>query len=179
MTDMHECAEALPGAWLTVDDAVRAAFDAEVPAASRLAFRVAYSVLRHHQQAEDVAQEAMVRAFRAFHRLRTPGSLRAWLVRTAWRLALDEQRGHRRRLARDGQVAHASAREAPSGAISTEVRALWLAIDRLPESLRMPLVLASIEGHTLQEVAALLELPEGTVKSRLFEARRRLKEWLR
>jgi RNA polymerase sigma-70 factor (ECF subfamily) len=176
---MHERADALPGAWLTVDDAVSAAFDAQVPEASRLAFRVAYSVLRHHQQAEDVAQEAMVRAFRAFHRLRDPGSLRAWLVRTAWRLALDEQRGHRRRLVRDGHVAQASTRQVSDSAASTEVRALWAAIDRLPEPLRVPLVLASIEGHTLQEVAALLELPDGTVKSRLFEARRRLKEWLR
>lgn len=178
MTDMHERADPLPGAWLTVDDAGRDAFDVRVPDASRLAFRVAYSVLRHRQQAEDVAQETLVRAFRAFHTLRDMAKFRAWLVRMAWRLALDEQRSLRRRLARDGQAAGANA-PAVEPAATAEAQALWVAIDRLPERLRVPLVLASIEGHTLHEVAALLELPEGTVKSRLFEARRCLKEWLR
>ena len=57
--------------------------------------------------------------------------------------------------------------------------ALWTAIDALPEKLRVVIVLASIEGHDVREVAALLRVPEGTVKSRLFLARQRLKEALR
>ena len=55
---------------------------------------------------------------------------------------------------------------------------LWRAIDALPEKLRLVIVLASIEGHDIGEVAALLRLPPGTVKSRLFLARRKLKELL-
>ena len=55
---------------------------------------------------------------------------------------------------------------------------LWRAIDALPEKFRIVTVLAAIEGHDLAEVAALLHLPVGTVKSRLFLARRRLKEQL-
>jgi RNA polymerase sigma-70 factor (ECF subfamily) len=58
------------------------------------------------------------------------------------------------------------------------VRRLWQAIDALPEKLRLVVVLASIEGHELREVAAVLDVPEGTVKSRLFEARRHLRERL-
>jgi RNA polymerase sigma-70 factor (ECF subfamily) len=55
---------------------------------------------------------------------------------------------------------------------------LWAAIDNLPEKLRIVIVLASIDGHDVREVAGLLRIPEGTVKSRLFLARQRLKEAL-
>ena len=55
---------------------------------------------------------------------------------------------------------------------------LWSAIDALPEKLRVTIVLANIEEHDLHEVARLLDLPQGTVKSRLFLARQRLKELL-
>ena len=55
---------------------------------------------------------------------------------------------------------------------------LWHAIDTLPPKLRMVVVLANVERHGIDEVAALLGVPPGTVKSRLFEARRRLKEML-
>lgn len=175
---MHGRSDHLPGTWIAVDDSDREAFDARVHESSRLAFRVAYGVLRHRQQAEDVAQETLVRAFRAYQQLRDREKFRAWLVRMAWRLALDEQRAHRRRLARDGQATRPD-RHDPRPDVTAEVQALWVAIDRLPDRLRQPLVLASIEGHTMSEVAALLELPEGTVKSRLFDARQRLKEWLR
>ena len=56
---------------------------------------------------------------------------------------------------------------------------LWQAIDALPEKLRLPLVLFGIEGHDIGEVSRLLGLPEGTVKSRLFYARERMKESLK
>jgi RNA polymerase sigma-70 factor (ECF subfamily) len=55
---------------------------------------------------------------------------------------------------------------------------LWSAIETLPEKLRLVVVLAAIEGHDMHEVSALLEVPAGTVKSRLFLARRQLKERL-
>jgi RNA polymerase sigma-70 factor (ECF subfamily) len=55
---------------------------------------------------------------------------------------------------------------------------LWAAIDSLPEKLRIVIILAGIEGHDTSKVARLLDVPQGTVKSRLFLARRRLKERL-
>jgi RNA polymerase sigma-70 factor (ECF subfamily) len=55
---------------------------------------------------------------------------------------------------------------------------LWQAIDALPEKLRSVVLLATIEGHDLASVARLLGIPEGTVKSRLFVARQRIKEHL-
>ena len=56
---------------------------------------------------------------------------------------------------------------------------LWRAIDALPEKLRMVIVLSAIEGHDIRDVSRLLRLPEGTVKSRLFLARKGLAEDLR
>ena len=56
---------------------------------------------------------------------------------------------------------------------------LWAAIDQLPERLRVVIVLAAIEGHGVKDVAALLDVPEGTIKSRLFDARKELQERLR
>ena len=56
--------------------------------------------------------------------------------------------------------------------------ALWEAIDMLPRKLRIVVVLSGIEGHDVAEVASLLGIPQGTVKSRLFRARQLLKEVL-
>lgn len=174
---MHDTTARLAGAFVVVDDRVRDAFDQRLPESSRLAFRVAYSVLRHRETAEDVAQEALVRAFRALPRLRDHTRLRAWLVRLTWRLALDEQRAGRRRLARDTGAAELHARQTAAES-ALHVAQLWEAIDRLPMPLRITLVLGGVEGYAVAEVASMLGIAEGTVKSRLFEARRRLKELL-
>ncbi|HKS75661.1 MAG TPA: sigma-70 family RNA polymerase sigma factor, partial [Terriglobales bacterium] len=82
-------------------EALEREFHACLAASSTLAFRVAYGVLRNRAEAEDVAQEAMVRAYRNFHRLRQPERFRAWLVRIAWRMAIDHLRAGRRRTNRE------------------------------------------------------------------------------
>jgi len=64
-------------------------------------------------------------------------------------------------------------------AVRDRSAALWAAIDALPEKLRLVVVLSGIQGHDHREVAALLRIPEGTVKSRMFLARQQLKEALR
>ena len=70
--------------------------------------------------------------------------------------------------------------EKPTDGLVSQERStqLWRAIDSLPEKLRIVTVLAGIEEHDIREVALLLDLPEGTVKSRLFLARQRLKDLL-
>jgi RNA polymerase sigma-70 factor (ECF subfamily) len=155
-------------------------FEARLVESSTLAFRVAFSVLRHHQDAEDVAQDAFLKAHRRFDSLRDRDRFRAWLIRMTWRLALDRRRGDRRRNAREQAWPPAPGAPGATASLIERERAerLWAAIDDLPEKLRLALVLATIEGHDLAETARLLDLPEGTVKSRLFLARRRLKERL-
>jgi RNA polymerase sigma-70 factor (ECF subfamily) len=162
-----------------VADDVLSEFGERLRESSSLAFRVAYGVLRHREDAEDVAQEAFVRAHRSFGQLRDREKFRAWLVRMTWRLAIDRIRNERRRVAREAGVEptpDASAEQLASA--SERARRLWAAIDELPEKLRIAIVLSGIEGHDIAEVARLLEIPEGTVKSRLFLARKALAEKL-
>jgi len=155
-------------------------FEARLADSGALAFRVAYSVLRHHQDAEDVAQDAFIRAHHAFKHLRDRDRFRAWLVRMTWRLALNRRRGDSRRLARDLKALLTVAGPSSEETLIARERSdrLWQAIDALPEKFRMVVVLAAIEGHGVRDVATLLRVPEGTVKSRLFEARRKLQELL-
>ena len=188
---MNDHAAQLAGGFVTVDRTLEQEFEARLVESSTLAFRVAYGVLRQRQDAEDVAQEAFVKAYRSFSQLRDRDRFRAWLVRMTWRLALDRQRSDRRRLVREdrsraepsGSAAEVSGAR-PSGRAEDDLLAreraqlLWNAIDALPEKLRVAIVLANIEGHDVHEVARLLDLPVGTVKSRLFLARQKLKESL-
>ena len=177
---MHGFADRLAGGIVAVNNAaLEREFEARLVESSTLAFRVAHGVLRHRQDAEDVAQEAFVKAYRSFSQLRDRERFRAWLVRMTWRLALDRQRGDRRRLARETATQDTASADTSDEVIARERAALlWSAIDSLPDKLRIVIVLAGIEGHDTSEVARLLDVPPGTVKSRMFLARQRLKEQL-
>src|SRR5881396_473816 len=87
-----------------VDDEREREFEARLAETSTLVFRVAYGVLRHRQDAEDVAQDAFAKAYRSFGQLRDRERFRAWLVRMTWRLAIDRWRSDRRRTAREQTV---------------------------------------------------------------------------
>ena len=174
---MDGLADRLTGV-LGVTGDIEREFEARLAESSTLAFRVAYGVLRHRQDAEDVAQEAFVKAYRSFHQLRDRDRFRAWLVRMTWRLAIDRQRNDRRRLAREA-VAPSSEGATDDQLVARErAEQLWRAIDALPDKLRVVVVLAGIEEQDIGAVSRLLEIPAGTVKSRLFLARQRLKELL-
>jgi RNA polymerase sigma-70 factor (ECF subfamily) len=178
---MNEWAGGYPGALVSPDEATDREFEERLQQSSRLAFRVAYGVLRHRQDAEDVAQEAFARAYRRFDQLRDRERFRAWLVRMTWRLAIDRWRAERRRSAREQAApVPGDIRTIEQDLVSRErAESLWRAIDALPEKLRVVTVLAAIEEHDVRSVAGLLGLPEGTVKSRLFLARKGLAEKLR
>ncbi len=156
-------------------------FEQRLAECSALAFRVALGVLRNRADAEEVAQEAFLRAYRNFHRLRERERFRAWLARITWRLALDRLRATGRRERRE--MASVNAAPSPSVedlAASNEFQQhLAQAMDELPEKLRLALILAAIEGYNLQEVSRLLDVPAGTVKSRVHLARKHLAERLR
>lgn len=154
-------------------------FDRRLPELATLGFRVAFGVLRQREDAEDVAQEALVRAHRRLGSLRQVDRLTPWFVRMAWRLALDHRRGAQRRERREAfGMAEATADAEEQAAQRERRQRVWEAIDTLPEKLRLAIVLAGIEGQTTREVSEQLGVPEGTVKSRLHLARRRLMEAL-
>ncbi|HTF25481.1 MAG TPA: sigma-70 family RNA polymerase sigma factor [Candidatus Limnocylindria bacterium] len=162
----------------------RREFEERLAECGPLAYRVARGVLRNTADAEDVAQEALLRAYRKFDRLRDRNRFRAWLVRITFRLALDRLRSGKRRELRDtlwSQPEHQPrAATAEDLAASSEFQAhLDNALAELPEKLRLVLLLAAMEGHTIDEIASMLGISTGTVKSRIFYARRQLAEKLR
>jgi RNA polymerase sigma-70 factor (ECF subfamily) len=163
------------------EEACARAFEAALPECTTLAFRIAYSVLRHREDAEDVAQEVLAKAFRSLFSLRDPDRLRPWIARSAFRHALNRRRAARRRSSWEEAAATESSKtDGGNGpeAVANQER-VFRAIDGLPEKLRLVLLLSALEGHGHREVAMLLGLPEGTVKSRLHLARRALAERLR
>jgi RNA polymerase sigma-70 factor, ECF subfamily len=162
----------------------RREFEERLGECGPLAYRVARGVLRNSADAEDVAQEALLRAYRRFDRLRDRNRFRAWLVRITFRLALDRLRSVKRREQRDALWSQPE-RQPPAAtaeelAASSEFQAhLEEALAELPGKLRLVLLLAAMEGHTIEEIAALVGIPVGTVKSRIFLARKQLAEKLR
>ena len=161
----------------------RREFEERLAECGSLAFRVARGVLRNTADAEDVAQEALLRAYQSFARLREPSRFRGWLVRIAFRIALDRLRAAKRREQRDlrwSQPEHQPpARTVEDLAASHQFQGhLERALEELPEKLRLVLLLSAMEGHTIEEIAALVQVPVGTVKSRIFIARKKLAEKL-
>ena len=166
----------------TSQQALEREFEQRLADCSTLAYRVALGVVRNHADAEDVAQEAFVRAYHHLAELRDREHFKAWLIRTTWRLGIDRQRSASRRdrweqAAFELGTQGSTAEPTPEG--REFQRRLDAAVDALPEDLRRVLILAAIEGYDMRETAALMEIPEGTVRSRLHRARKILAEKLR
>src|SRR5579864_2032604 len=145
---MYEGAARLAAGSVSDDADLAREFEARLIESSTLAFRVAYAVLRHREDAEDVAQEAFAKAYRSFRQLRDRDRFRAWLVRMTWRLALNRQRSDRRRALRETLQADSvppAVTTADTIAARERQKQLWQAIDALPEKLRVVTVLAGIE----------------------------------
>jgi RNA polymerase sigma-70 factor (ECF subfamily) len=162
----------------------RREFEERLAECGPLAYRVARGVLRNTADAEDVAQEALLRAYRSFDRLRDRSRFRGWLVRIAFRIALDRLRSAKRREQRDtlwSQPAHLPPpTTAEDIAVSNQFQGhLERALEELPEKLRLVLLLSAMDGYTIEEIASLVAVPAGTVKSRIFLARKKLAEKLR
>jgi len=162
----------------------RREFEERLAECGPLAFRVARGVLRNTADAEDVAQEALLRAYKGFDRLRDHNRFRGWLVRISFRLALDRLRSAKRREQRDQLWAKPVHQQPPMSAedvaASNQFQAhLDRALEELPEKLRLVLLLSAMDGCTMEEIAATVGVPLGTVKSRIFVARKKLAEKLR
>jgi RNA polymerase sigma-70 factor (ECF subfamily) len=181
---MDALAASFPESVLSRDESLERDFEQRLADCPRLAYRVALGVLHNTAEAEDVAQDALLRAYRNFHRLRDRERFRGWLVRTAFRLALDRVRSRTRRDRHEYDATRATINAQPEANVENLVasrefeRQVARALDELPEKLRIVMVLAAIEGYNTREVAKLAGVPEGTVKSRLFLARKKLAESL-
>jgi len=162
-----------------------AALEALVREHSRLVYRIAYAVLRRHHEAEDATQETFLRVLRYNAKLDQIHDLKPWLARIAWRVAVGRsQHGTRGEISLDDREradaepvsCAATADEAAAGAQLGAV--LEKLIAALPEKLRGPLILSTMEEMTPREVAATLGINEAAVRSRVFRARQILKRKL-
>jgi RNA polymerase sigma-70 factor (ECF subfamily) len=148
---------------------------------TQMAFRTAYLVTGSASDAEDAAQDAFVKAYRALPRFRPGGSFRAWLLRIVGNEARNRRRSAGRRAALELRVADGlrsgGAPPSPEAAAEAaeERRALLSALNRMAEEDRLVISCRYLLQLSVEETAAALDVPEGTVKSRLSRALGRLR----
>jgi RNA polymerase sigma-70 factor (ECF subfamily) len=155
-------------------------FTSLVQRQSRFVFRVAYGVLLNAADAEDAVQETFLKLYRSGD-WRQARNECAYLARVAWRTAVDKRRSAAARFEDTACAIEPASgeagpeREAIAGSEIARVHAL---INALPEDLRMPLILSAGEELNSREIARALDIPEGTVRTRLQRARQLLREKL-
>jgi RNA polymerase sigma-70 factor, ECF subfamily len=154
-------------------------FEEMVGRQARFMFQVAFGLLRNRQDAEDAVQEAFLKLYRGETWLRMENE-KGFLARTVWRVALDHLPKPAERMSdvEEMQLAAVGGIGASpeQSAVDEDERAiLRRLIDGLPEELRQPLVLSSVEEMTSREVAEAMGIPEGTVRTRVMRARTELR----
>jgi RNA polymerase sigma-70 factor, ECF subfamily len=142
-------------------------------------FRVAYSLVRNHADAEDVVQETFLRAMK-HGRLETIENHKAWLTKVAWRLALDRAKRIPTEPLEPILGTLMSAEGSLEDALQEKQRGelLRALLQTLPFDLRQVTVLSTVEEMTSGDIAAVLGIPEGSVRTRLMRARQMLKQKL-
>jgi RNA polymerase sigma-70 factor, ECF subfamily len=150
---------------------------------ARLVYRVAYSVLRDHHDAEDATQETFLRVLRYRRKLAGVRDPRTWLARIAWRVAVERRRNVSEVPLDDVAPLVEQIRSHSAGAeevmLSGEMSGfLGTLIAALPAKLRDPLTLSTVEEMSPADVAEVLGIKEAAVRSRLFRARQILREKL-
>ena len=167
-----------------------AAFEALMRRHNRMLFRTARAILRDDAEAEDALQEAYIQAYRSLASFRGDAQLSTWLARIVANEALQRLRKQARRAdivplqpaagAEVEQVMDSDIDKAPdmTAARHQMRRLLESQIDALPEAYRTVFMLRAVEELSVEETAAVLELPPATVRTRLFRARSMLREAL-
>ncbi len=154
-------------------------------------FRVAYSILRNHHDAEDAVQECFLRVLKYGKRLDEVRNMKTWLARIAWTVALD-RRTPRTVISlnmvsfNDEGAGEELLEQLPSDGRAPDEQAagrqlqklLEQLIPALPEELRHPLELSTVQELNSSEIAEVLNIPESSVRTRLMRARKLLKEKL-
>jgi len=161
----------------------RGAFDLLVLRYQHRVIKLVARLLRDPVEAEDVAQEAFVKAYRALGSFRGDSAFYTWLYRIAVNTARNALASRQRRpLEYEGELSESehtalesrlSHLDTPEGtALSEEIRqTVNRAVQGLPEDLRTAIILREVEGLSYEEIAQAMDCPVGTVRSRIFRAR--------
>jgi RNA polymerase sigma-70 factor, ECF subfamily len=174
----------------SVDSELSARFEREVVPLRDLLYRQAFRMTRNHADAEDLVQETVMKAYAGFGSFRSGTNLKAWLLRILTNTYINGYRKKRRQPMQysaedltDQYLTEANARSAASELRSAEDHALDLlpdndikaAMQALPGQFREAVYYADVEGFRYREIAALTNVPHGTVMSRLHRGRQQLR----
>jgi RNA polymerase sigma-70 factor, ECF subfamily len=163
----------------------RARFDAEAVVHLRAVYNAALRLTRDPERARDLTQDAMLRAFRAFDTFRAGTNARAWLLKVVYSVFVNQYH-HDRRSPSTESIEALEARDgfepaaAPVPLIDPWQADGWTepvvreALDRLPDEFRTAVLLVDVEELTYEEAASVMGCAVGTIRSRLFRARRLL-----
>ncbi len=170
----------------------QATFEQEALQYARQLYSAAMRMTRNPADAEDLVQETYLKAYRAFHTFEEGTNLKAWLYRILTNTFINKYRKESRRPSEvdlgDVEDLYMYRRIGSSGELSrtTEDRVLdglveediKRAVEDLPENFRIPVLLADLEGFSYKEIAEILDIPIGTVMSRLHRGRKAMQKAL-
>lgn len=170
----------------------RREFDALVERYHRQAYNIAYRMAGNHAEAEDLTQEAFIRAFRFFGQYRRELPFDSWLYKIMSNVFIDRLRRRPKAKIRsldqpvttedgEAQFEIADTQEGPEGEVlSREMDSrIQDALEELPEAFRLTVIYADIEGLSYEEIADVTKTNIGTVRSRLHRGRRMLRDMLK
>ncbi|MFV1961382.1 MAG: sigma-70 family RNA polymerase sigma factor [Acidimicrobiia bacterium] len=172
----------------------QADFERDAMQYTRQLYSAAMRMTRNPADAEDLVQETYLKAYRAYHTFQEGTNLKAWLYRILTNTYINKYRKDSRRPSEVdlGTVEdmylyrRLGSEESAEAARTTEDRVLdglvesdiKQAVEELPESFRMPVLLADLEGFSYKEIAEILDIPIGTVMSRLHRGRKAMQKRL-
>jgi RNA polymerase sigma-70 factor, ECF subfamily len=155
-------------------------------------YQMVYGMVRNREDARDITQDAFVKAYDNLHRFRLESSFYTWIYRIAMNLSIDFLRKRQRRgpvteydeaIAHrddDGGIDEAHHQDGPARTLERKrlYERIMDAMEELPEDQRQVVLLRELEGLSYKEIAEVMEIPEGTVMSRLYYARKKLQKML-
>ena len=161
---------------------------------SRQLYSAAMRMTRNAADAEDLVQETYLKAYRAYHTFEAGTNLKAWLYRILTNTYINKYRKESRRPSEvdlgtvedlylyrrlgseeSAEAARTTEERVLDGLVESDVKA---AVEELPEAFRMPVLLADLEGFSYKEIAEILDIPIGTVMSRLHRGRKAMQKRL-
>ena len=190
MSELHDTLEPAPQE-LSQDDRDRLFAEQAIPLIDQL-FGAALGMTRNRADAEDLVQETFMKAYTKFHQYQQGTNIKAWLYRILTNTYITHYRKAQRSPKRSGgeevedwQLAAAASHD-EKGLVSAEAEALdnipsselRTALESLSEDQRVVVLLSDVEGFAYKEIADMLDIPIGTVMSRLHRGRRNLREGL-
>lgn len=167
------------------------AFEQLIEGCQKRVFNIAYRMIGNYDDANELAQEVLLKAFRSIRSFKGDSLFSTWIYKVTANVCLDEIRRRKKRMVvsldeeieyNDGEVKRQIPDKSPTPDVEAETNELKKAVNKsiqeLPDDYRSMIVLRDIQGFSYDEISKIVNCPEGTVKSRINRARQALKKIL-